>query len=145
MNQYILESTSCKGEASKESESCQFGDCKECNNLCSLEELIAQTESSPTLLKAWYVDYFRWEEQEYDKGKQRLRKVVKNNSLYTVLKTLLAGWPAFRDHRLIKVKQDQEFNRLQDQRDPSRLLLQFDFSENAEITEQDEIQSESDC
>ena len=47
----------------------------------------------------------------------------------------------FRAHRLVKVKQDQTFNKLHDLKDPSQLLLQFDFSENAEVTEQDEVQS----
>ena len=39
-----------------------------------------------------------------------------------------------REHRLVKVRQDQVFNILHDMRDPKHLLLQFDFSENAEVT-----------
>ena len=41
----------------------------------------------------------------------------------------------------MKVKQDQAFNSLHDMRDPGHLLLQFDYSENAEVVEQDEVQS----
>ena len=63
-----------------------------------------------------------------------------------------------REHRLVKIRQDQVFNSLHDMRDPRHLLLQFDFSENAEVpapnlhlqihlylypqvVEQDEVQS----
>ena len=41
----------------------------------------------------------------------------------------------------MKVKQDQAFNSLHDMRDPGHLLLQNDYSENAEVVEQDEVQS----
>ena len=58
-----------------------------------------------------------------------------------VLQQLMDDWPAFRVHRLIKVKQDKCFNQLHDLRDKTTILLQFDFSENAEIQEQDEVQS----
>ena len=46
-----------------------------------------------------------------------------------------------REHRLVKVKQDKTFNSLHSMRDLGHLLLQFDFSENAELVEQDEVQS----
>ena len=36
----------------------------------------------------------------------------------------------------MKVKQDQVFQDLHSLNDPSHVLLQYDFSENAEVTEQ---------
>ena len=44
-------------------------------------------------------------------------------------------------HRMVKVCQDETFNSLHSLKDPTTILLQFDFSENAEIQEQDEVQS----
>ena len=44
-------------------------------------------------------------------------------------------------HRMVKVCQDETFNSLHSLKDPTTMLLQFDFSENAEIQEQDEVQS----
>ena len=42
---------------------------------------------------------------------------------------------------LVKQHQEVEFNRLRTCNLDTNLLLQFDFSENAEIQEQDEVQS----
>ena len=42
---------------------------------------------------------------------------------------------------MVKVRQDETFNSLHSLKDPKTMLLQFDFSENAEIQEQDEVQS----
>ena len=51
-----------------------------------------------------------------------------------ILEDIVRDWPYFRFHRLIKVKQDEAFNSLRSRIDPKSILLQFDFSENAEIT-----------
>ena len=58
----------------------------------------------------------------------------------SVLEHLLENWPAFKFHRLVKVKQDNWFNSLHSRLDDTAMLLQFDFSENAEVVEQDEVQ-----
>ena len=65
----------------------------------------------------------------------------KHDSLFTILQQLITNLPAFRVHRMVKVKQDITFNQLRDTKDSRDMLLQFDFSENAEIQEQDEVQS----
>ena len=44
-------------------------------------------------------------------------------------------------HRLIEVHNSVAFDALYSRRSENSLLLQFDFSENAEIQEQDKIQS----
>ena len=58
-----------------------------------------------------------------------------------ILEDIVREWPYFRFHCLIKVKQDEAFNSLRSRIDPKSMLLQFDFLENAEITEQDEVQT----
>ena len=58
-----------------------------------------------------------------------------------ILEDIVRDWPYFRFHCLIKIKQDEAFNSLHSRIDPKSMLLQFDFSENAKITEQDEVQT----
>ena len=41
-----------------------------------MEKFLDLTESSPTILKAWYISYYQWEEREDDHGKERIRKVT---------------------------------------------------------------------
>ena len=53
----------------------------------------------------------------------------------------MSEWPKFRIHWLVKQKQAAYFNFLHDRLDPTSCLLQIDFSENAEILEQDEVQA----
>ena len=52
------------------SETCQFGDCQGCNDLFSMERLVELVQSSPEILKAWYVKYIRWEKGVFYDGKQ---------------------------------------------------------------------------
>ena len=62
-------------------------------------------------------------------------------SVHLILEDIVRNWPYFRFHCLIKVNQDEAFNSLRSRIDPKSVLLQFDFSKNAEITEQDEVQT----
>ena len=54
------------------------------------------TGCSVALLGAWFVDVNYWEEEKDRDGKDRLRKVVRHESVYTILKMLLSKWPKFR-------------------------------------------------
>ena len=111
------------------SETCQLGDCQGCNDLCTIERLVQLVDSSPIILKAWFVSYIRWEKGVCNDGKERLMKVEKEGSMYSILENILRYWPYFRFHRLIKVKQDEAFNTLHSRKDPKPMLLQFYFSE----------------
>ena len=98
--------TTC-AEENLEKESCQLGNCRECKELSSLSRVVKLLESSMDILRAWYVKYYRWEEVEDRDGKQRIRKIQKEGSVYMILKLLLKDWPSFRVHRLVKIKQDK--------------------------------------
>ena len=54
------------------------------------------TGSSEVLLKAWYVNFNFWETEEDTEGKERLRKVVRHESIYTILEMLTSAWFHFR-------------------------------------------------
>ena len=66
-------------------------------------------------------------------GTQRFRKNQKFGSIYTIVQQLHEDWQPFKIHRLVKLHQEGRFNYLRTLKDNSTLLLQFDFSENAEI------------
>ena len=102
---------------------------------------IQLVQSSLETLKARYVNYILWEKEVCNDRKQWLKKLEKETSVHLILEDIVRDWPYFRFHHLIKVKQDEAFNSLHTRIDPKSMLLQFDFSENAEITEQDEVQT----
>ena len=135
----LLRVTTCSVE-NITNEVCQFGKCEECNKLNSLDNFVSLIGSDVVLLKSWFVKYNLWEKEAID-GSDRLRKVEKYESLYSVMEKMLGDWIYFRFHRLVKVKQDERFNQLHVMTDPQSVLFQFDFSENAEVIEQDEAQS----
>ena len=64
--------------------------------LNTLASFVSMTDSSEILLRAWYVSFFYWEEEEDGEGKQRLRKVSRNESIYSIMELLLEKWPQFR-------------------------------------------------
>ena len=65
----LLKCLTCK-EDNILSETCQFGDCRGCNDLFGMERLVQLVQSSPEILKAWYVNYIRWEKGVCNDGKQ---------------------------------------------------------------------------
>jgi len=74
--------------------------------------------------------------------KERLRKVeLRQVRLYDIVVQLAEHLKSFKVHILVKRHQELEFNSLRTIDLDSNCLLQFDFSENAEIQEQDEIQT----
>ena len=58
----------------------------------------------------------------------------------SILQQLADDWQHFKVHSLVKKHQDTAFNKLHAIRTNTNVLVQFDFSENALITEQDEVQ-----
>ena len=94
-----------------------------------------------TVDQLWKVSYLRWEEVEDGEGKERLRKVQKNDSIYSILEQLASDLPSFRIQRLVKVQQEKRFNHLHGLKEKDTVLLQFDFSKNPNIQEQDEVQT----
>ena len=52
--------------------------------------------SSEVLLAAWFVEFDYWEDEKDREGKDRLRKVVKYESLLTIMKMILSKWHQFR-------------------------------------------------
>ena len=135
----LIRAITCQAE-NVMNEKCQFGECGVCNSLNTLENLFNMIGSDSTLLQSWFIKYYRWEKQSTE-GVDRIRKVEKYNSLRNVLELLHEDLPYFKIHRFVKRNQDDRFNQLHGRMDSNSLLLQFDFSENAEIVEQDEIQS----
>ena len=136
----LLKVTTCALE-NMEKEECQMGRCQDCLKLWTMEQMLELLGTSVEICKAWFVKYFRWEDLTDGMGKMRMCKVEKYESLFNILQQLVTDLPAFKIHRMVKVKQDLAFNHLQECLSHGDLLVQFDFSENAEIQEQDEIQS----
>ena len=136
----LIVATTCNKE-NIEVEACQMGYCQDCQKLCTVQHLVELLGSREETIRAWYISYLRWEEVEDGEGKERLRKVQKNDSIYTILEQLASTIPSFRIHRLVKVQQDRRFNNLHDLKEKDTVLLQFDFSENPNIQEQDEVQT----
>ena len=134
-----LLTTTCQQD-STEAEHCQTIQCETCQGLCTFEHLLEQLGCTLVMAKAWYMKYYQWEEEEKREGKKRFRKCEKYESLYSILLQLHQDWPSFRLHRLIKIHQSTTFDMLDSRRSEHSLLLQYDFSENAEIQEQDEVQ-----
>ena len=91
----LLAFTTCSS-GGLEVENCQFGVCEDCNKLCTLEKLVEMVGSSEVLLAAWFVEFDYWEDEKDREGKDRLRKVVKYESLLTILKMILSKWHQFR-------------------------------------------------
>ena len=136
----LIRATTCRQDTTQ-AEGCQTGQCEACQQLGTMDHLLQLLGCSLEIAKAWYVKYYRWEEEEDREGKKRIRKGEHYESLHSILFQLHQDWPAFKVHQLVKVHQSATFDTLHDRRDECGLLLQFDFSENAEIQEQDEVQS----
>ena len=135
----LFRATTCSPE-NLLNESCQQGACEKCIPLGTITNLLKMLGTSEVVAKSWYVKYLRWEEEPDDKGKVRLRKNEKYDSLYSILQQLADDWQHFKVHNLVKKHQDLAFNKLHARRINTSVLVQFDFSENAEIMEQDKVQ-----
>ena len=94
------------------------------------------------LAKNSHTNHLWWEKEADQDNKERLRKVEKRHiTLYSIVCELHDLLKPFKLHILVKNHQEVEFNLIRTCNLPNNLLLQFDFSENCEIQEQDEVQT----
>ena len=133
--------TTCSAENVQNGE-CQTGACAQCAQLGTVEQLLGGLGVSEDLAKDLHANYLCWEKENDHENKERLRKVEKRHvTLYDMILQLHKELKPFKVHVLVKQHQEVEFNRLRTCDIDTNLLLQFDFSENAEIQEQDEVQT----
>ena len=91
-----------------------MGRCQDCLKLWTMEQMLELLGTSVEICKAWFVKYFCWEDLTDGMGKMRMCKVEKYESLFNILQQLVTDLPAFKIHRMVKVKQDLAFNQLQE-------------------------------
>jgi len=80
--------------------------------------------------------YQQW--QSHDKRAEKLTITATVNDIFEDLRSKAN---VFLIHRYVKRKQQEHFQKLIDECDGSAVVLQADFSENATIVNQNEIQS----
>ena len=115
-----------------------MGDCVRCAELGTVEKLLELLGISEGLAKDLHTNHYCWEKEKDHEDKERLRKVEKRQvALFEIIQQLHAQLKPFKVHMLVKQYQEVEFNRLRVCSQDNHVLLQFDFSENAEIQEQD--------
>ena len=137
----LIKLTTCS-ERNLMNEACQTGACAQCAPLGKVANLLLLLGVSEALAKDLFTSHFWWEKERDQDDKERLRKSEKRHvSLHDMLLQLSQDLMTFKVHMLVKQHQEIEFNRLRTVCLETNCLLQFDFSENAEIQEQDEIQS----
>ena len=137
----LIRLTTCS-EDNLMKEDCQTGLCKDCVYLGSVENLLnllGETERSSKDLRT---NHLWWQKERDHEEKERLRKAeLRQVRLYDIVVQLAEHLKSFKVHILVKRHQELEFNSLRTIDLDSNCLLQFDFSENAEIQEQDEVQT----
>ena len=107
---------------------CIYCRCDVCRNF--LENFKPQTEDDNVLLK-----YQQWQTQD-----KRAEKVTIKASINAVFEDLGNQLPSFLVHRFVKRKQQVDFLKIIDDCDSTAVVLQVDFSENATLLEQNEVQ-----
>ena len=80
--------------------------------------------------------YQQWQTQD-----KRAEKVTITASINTVFEDLRNQLPSFLVHGFVKRKQQANFLKIIDECDSTAVALQVDFSENATVLEQNEVQS----
>ena len=137
----LIKLTSCLTE-NLDNADCQLGSCAQCAHLGTVEHLLQLLGTSDELAQNSHANHLWWEKEADQENKERLRKVEKRHiNLYTIVLQLNNLLRPFKLHVLVKHHQEVEFNLLRTCKLPTNLLLQFDFSENCEIQEQDEVQT----
>ena len=111
-----------------------FGNCPTCVNKVSFDRI--RKEREPTQLGK-QIAWFQWVKTEDGK----YEKVKKVGTVQDALSSLCEKLPAFKIHCFIKTKQASEFQLLHTTPRANHAVIQVDFSENATIVPQDEIQS----
>ena len=137
----LIRLTTCS-EENLMKEECQSGMCKDCTSLGTVENLLNLLGESERSSKEMRTNHLWWQKEKDHEDKERLRKTeLRQVRLYDIVVQLSEHLKIFKMHILVKRHQEQEFNNLRTMDLASNCLLQFDFSENAEIQEQDEVQT----
>ena len=110
-------------------EDCIYRQCDVCSNF--LEDFKPQTEDDNIFFK-----YQQWQTQ--DKSAEKETITVSINAVFEDLRNQL---PSFLVHRFVKRKQQAHFLIIIDECDFTAVVFQVDFSENATLLEQNEVQS----
>ena len=106
---------------------CIYCQCDICRNF--LEDFKPQTEDDDILLK-----YQQWQTQD------KRAEVIITGSINAVFEDLRNQFPRFLVYRFVKRKQQPHFLKIIDECDSTAVVLQVDFSENATLLEQNEVQ-----
>ena len=110
-------------------EVCIYRQCDVCSTF--LEDFKPQTEDDDIFFK-----YQQWQTQ--DKSAEKETITVSINAVFEDLRNQL---PSFLVHRFVKRKQQAHFLIIIDECDFTAVVFQVDFSENATLLEQNEVQS----
>ena len=108
---------------------CIYRRCDDCRNLLGAFKPTAENGEVITKYQQW---------QTPDKRAEKVTITATVNDIFEDLRSQLTS---FLVHRYIKRNQQEYFFKLVDECDGSSVVLQVDFSENATIIHQDEIQS----
>lgn len=118
-----------------DNENCIFGKCETCQRKISTDSLAELVDDDELLSEN--AKWFKW--IRTDEGK--MAKVEETGTVNDALQLLADKLPAFKIHCFIKSKQAAEFVLAYSNPRPNHAVMQIDFSENAAIIEQDEVQS----
>ena len=116
-----------------EDEECMFSRCQICEEKISTEFLTNHVDDDELTEN---VKWYQWVQSD---GKTE--KVQISGTVSGVLQSLADKLKAFKVHSFIKTKQAAQFQSMYTAPRPGHAVLQIDFSENASIMEQDEVQS----
>lgn len=114
--------------------SCWMGSCLECQNGKKLA-----IEMDPATAIYWYEWVKEKTSPEGEIEKKHIQKILKDGCASELLELLLQSLPVVQEHTRVKRIQAEEFQ--SDQTDPSKRLLQIDFSMSYSCEYQNEVQS----
>jgi hypothetical protein len=113
-----------------QNEGCMLHKCDQCRTkIEDLEEDMAETTT--------HIKWFQWDKSESG----QTVKVAHEGTVHDALEQLTNQLVAFKQHVFIKNKQAAYFNEAYQHPRPGQAIVQIDFSENASIICQDEVQS----
>ena len=108
--------------------SCNDRSCLVCKNFLS--------EYEPNQVEEYNVPYYQWQAQD-----KRMEKVLLQSSPKHIFEELNHQLKNFLVHRYVKKQQSKKFESLVASCTSEKVVLQLDFSENASLIDQNEIQS----
>ena len=115
-------------------EDCMYGNCSNCKESVLLQGICAKLSAIQLGENIKWMEWIRSVEGQSV-------KTQRSGTLQDTLLTLEEKLPGFKIHSFIKNKQAAAFHQTHKTPKPMQAVLQLDFSENATIIEQDEVQS----